>query len=315
MIEVYRRAARRCRSFNQLNALHIALDNRMTPLELMALREGQGRWFLLRTLLQRGRHLLQQALRRDDTVTTPDTQRDRWLRKLLDLYAQAANPQPEPYRRRKLSRHLKLYSADGERRDKTLLICFVGSSQRPFLPLPVFLQHVDAKRHDVLLVGYPRGKGLREGLPELAGTFEESIDKLRDVAQLDAYRRCVALGTSGGGTPALLTALRLGLPAALSAGGGSPTDKRWFAALGEDVGDVARRYAAALTRPPHVMLAFGVDAQKDVAAAEAFAQCVPADLRPISDARREVPHNVFQLLISRRRLRGFLESTVIPAPP
>jgi hypothetical protein len=313
MSACYRRAVRRCRSVNQVNALHIALENRMTPSELVALRREQGRWFALRTLLRRSRQLVPSSWRRADAGTAPAALRDEWLRKLHRFYTQAVKPQPEAFHRRKLSRHLKLYSAGGPRHDKTLLICFVGGSNRPFLPLPVFLQHLDASRTDVLLVGYPRGKGLRGGIPELGQSFEESVDKLRDVAAIDAYRRCVALGTSGGGTPAVLTALRLGLPAVLSAGGGSPTDRRWSAALGEDVGDLARRYAAASTQLPQVTLAFGVDAKEDIAAAEAFAECFPADLLPVRDGRRPVPHNIFALLLRRRRLQAFLESTVLPA--
>jgi hypothetical protein len=314
MIAGYRRAARRCRSANQVNALHIALENRMTPAELVALRAAQGPWFPLRTLLQRARHMLAQASRRGDAKMSPAALRDRWLRKLLVLYERSPEAQPQPYRRHKLSRHLRLYSAGGARHDKTLLICFVGSSQRPFIPVPVFLQHLDARRHDVLMVGYPRGKGLRQGLPELGSTLEETIDKLRGMVDLGTYRRCVALGTSGGGTPALLTALRLGLDGALSVGGGSPTDPRWSAALGEDVGDLARRYVQAATILPRVVLAYGVDAPKDVPAAQAFAQCLPVELRPVSDGRRTAPHNVFHLLLQRRQLRGFLEANVLQPP-
>ncbi len=314
MIELYRRAARRCRTVNQFNALHIALENRITPLELVALRDAQGPWFRLRTLLQSAWRLPYVALRRKD-ATSPGAQRDRWLRKLYRLYTQTAGPQPQPYRRRRLSRHLRLYSAGGAQHGRELLICFVGSSQRPFLPVPVFLQQLDAARTDVLLVGYPRGKGHRLGLPELGSSFEQSIDRLRVVADIDAYQRCVAIGTSGGGTPAVLTALRLGLSAALSVGGGSPTDPRWSAALGEDAGDLARRYAAASTSLPRVVLAYGVDAQKDVVAAQAFAECIAAELRPIGDDRRRTPHNVFYPLLQRHRLHGFLEANLMPLLP
>jgi hypothetical protein len=314
MTAYYRRAVRRCRTVNQFNALHIALENRMTPLELTAMRAEQGRWFALRMWLQRALRLLPPSWQRAQAEAAPAELRDEWLRKLYRFYTQAARPQPEPFRRRKLSRHLRLYSAGGTPQEKTLLMCFVGAAQRPGLPVPVFLQHLDASRTDVLLVGYPRGKGLRGGLPELAGSFEASIDKLRHLADIGAYRRCVALGTSGGGTPAVLAALRLGLPAALSAGGGGPTDRRWFAVLGEDVGDLARRYANAAADKPHLILAFGVDAEEDVKAAQAFAQCVPAELRPVRDGRRPAPHNIFALLLRRRRLRSFLESTVLPPP-
>lgn len=310
MIVGYRRAARRCRTLNQFNALHIALENRITPMELMALRAEQGPWFHLRRLQQRGKRLLRKVGLPGDDAMPPGELRDRWLREQLGLYRQSAKAQPEPYQRRRLSRHLRLYSAGGPRHDKNLLICFVGSSQRPFLPVPVFLQHVDAAVNDVLMVYYPRGKGHRHGLPELGSTLEQTIDKLRDIADIGAYRHCAAIGTSGGGTPAILTALRLGLPVALSAGGGSPNDQRWFAALGENAGDRARRYAQASTATSRVVLAFGVDQPKDVAAAQAFAECIPAELWPVSDRRRQVLHNVFAPLLKRRDLQGFLQSAV-----
>jgi len=315
MSTLYRRAARRCRSVNQFNALHIELENRMTPLELMALRGELGRWLRLRVRLRR---VLQRLLPLRQAAGVDDMAhvlREEWLEKLSHrLYARTPKPQPEPYRRRKLSRHLRLYSAGGARQDKTLLICFVGASNRPFLPTPVFLQHLDAARTDMLLVGYPRGNGVRRGLPELGCSFEETVDKLRGVAAIDSYRRCVTLGISGGGTPALLAALRLGLSAALSAGGGSPTDPRWFAALGEHAGDLARRYVAASASLPQVTLAFGADAERDAAAARAFAQCLPAELRPVHDDHRTVQHNIFSVLLRRGRLQSFLESTVLEAP-
>jgi len=315
MIDVYRRAARRCRTLNQFNALHIALENRITPLELMALRAAQGPWFHLRRLQQRGQRLLRKVGLSADDPMPPGELRDRWLREQLGLYRHSAKAQPEPYQRRRLSRHLRLYSAGGPRHDKNLLICFVGSSQRPFLPVPVFLQHVDAAANDVLMVGYPRGKGHRHGLPELGSTLEQTIDKLRDIADIHSYRHCAAIGTSGGGTPAILTALRLGLPVVLSAGGGSPSDPRWFAALGEEAGDRARHYAQAATVQPRVVLAFGIDQPKDVAAAQAFAACIPAELWPVSDGRLQVLHNVFSPLLKRRHLRGFLEAAMnVPSP-
>lgn len=311
MIAGYRRAARRCHTANQFNALHIALENRMTPLELSALRNEQGPWLVLRTLLWWALRLLPQYWRRAPDRSSPAALRDRWLRRLHRLYMRAAKPRPEPFQRRKLSRHVWLYSAGGSPQDKSLLISFVGSSQRPFLPVPVFLQVLDAARVDVLMMGYPRGKGLRGGLPGLGGTFEESIDRLDGLVGLAGYRRCVALGTSGGGTPAVLTALRLGLPAALSAGGGSPTDPRWSAALGEEVGDLAQRYAASAARLPHVVLAHGTGAKKDEEAARAFARRIRAEVRTVDDGPRPVPHNIFAPLLKGRRLQGFLESTLL----
>jgi len=38
---------------------------------------------------------------------------------------------------------------------------------------------------------------------------------------------------------------------------------------------------------------------------------VPAELRPVGDRRQHAPHNLFQPLLRRRRLRGFLESNVM----
>jgi hypothetical protein len=107
--------------------------------------------------------------------------------------------------------------------------------------------------------------------------------------------------------------LRLGLQSVLSAGGGGPTDKRWAAELGEDVGELAQRYAGALAAAPRVVLAFGADEPNDVISARAFAQRIPAALVPVSDGRQRVPHNVLQVLLRQHRLQEFLQANLLRA--
>jgi hypothetical protein len=59
------------------------------------------------------------------------------------------------------------------------------------------------------------------------------------------------------------------------------------------------------------VLAYGADEPNDVASAQAFAQRVPAQLVPVRDGRRRVPHNVFQLLLRRSRLEDFLQVNLL----
>ena len=187
----YRRAARHCRSVNRVNALHIALENRMTPPELVALHAAQGRWFGLRMWLQRAWRLLPAAWRRADAGTAPEALRDEWLRKLHRFYTQAVKPTPEPFRRRKLSRHLRLYSAGGPRHDKTLLMCFVGGSNRPFLPLPVFLQHLDAALSHFDF-------GLAVGVPPYAVRATGGVDAdVFDIAEVVETKERVSFAKAG----------------------------------------------------------------------------------------------------------------------
>jgi hypothetical protein len=188
---------------------------------------------------------------------------------------------------------------------------FTGSSARLLMPTSVFLQHLDARRTDLVLIRYPAGQGFSRGIPGLAEGFGGSVERLRTLVRVDEYAACATLGTSGGGLAALMTAMQLGAAAALSVGGRGPDEPRWHEALGTSAGAALQEHAGRLAGTPRVFLAFGRDHAADKAAAEAMARVVPARLVEIVDPRGKVGHNALLPPLLRGELRTLLESTVL----
>jgi hypothetical protein len=299
--------------------LHIALDNRMTPQQavalhdaLMATRGWRSEWTFLPTkLIARTRQRWPQWFGAAGRGAQRAYEQRRWLHKLKAMLDQGAKARPEPFVRTRLHPAIHLYSAGGDRAGKTVVLGFTGSSARLLMPTSVFLQHLDARTTDLVLIRYPAGQGFSRGIPGLAGGFGASVERLRTLIRIDEYAASVTLGTSGGGLAALMTAMQLGAAAAMSVGGRGPDEPRWREALGTSVGAVLQEHARQLAGPPHVFLVFGRDHAADKAAAEAMARVVPARLVEIVDPRGKVGHNALLPPLLRGELRTLLESTVL----
>jgi len=299
MIDFYNRLVRGCKTHNQLNKLHIDLENRMTPLELEALRSE----------LSPARHTWE-TLFRGRRTTDPSPTQELWVQNLHHLAANSGKPCPEPFVRYRLRRRVTLFTAGGSRSGKTLAICFSGRAQRMMMPLPVFLQNIDSTQVDVAFMHDPTRNSYRLGIGGVADNLEASIDKLKDILRIEDYRSVVSIGTSGGGVPAVMSALRLNLDAALSVGGNHPDDPRWITADGTGLREIFRRHVDAAKGKPAIFLAFGSDCLKDKEAAEAFASVVPGRPVTISVPNDKVEHNALYPVARRGGLARLLESTV-----
>ena len=320
MIRAYRRAATRCRSVNQLNALHIALDNRMTPAEAWALREalqGAGGWggalgFWPTKLMARASMRWPGLLERFGSGARHAYEQRRWARRLGDLLDRSGKARAEPFRRQRVHAGVALYCSDGPPAERTMLLCFTGLSMRPMMPTPVFLQHVEATTTDVVVVRYPRSGGYAGGLPGLGIDFAASIRHLADRVGLDRYARTLAVGTSAGGLAALLAATELALDGALVAGALSPDDPRWRAALGCSVTERLRRSARS-GAVPQVTLLHGAGHAVDAASAAAIADVLPCTRVAVTDPAGPVGHNPLVPLLMRGELARVLhEATRLP---
>lgn len=295
MIERYLRRIAECRTLNELNAARIRMNNAMTPIEAYELyRIVQAGWGVPEAGI--GVDKAQQitgALRRDTT------------RIVGDIVA-AGKPAPEPFGRRRLVKgSLSVYSDGTKRSGKTLLIGFTGNAARLMMPLPIFLQHLDAASVDLALLTDLARDGYRGGIEGIGSGIEGMIAELPRVLETQHYSRIAIIGTSGGGLPALLTGLKLKVPRVLSVGGNGPDDPRWEGVVAKS----ARELIAAAAKDAletRVTLAFGAQSPRDRAAAEAMASVVPATLVPVADPRAEVKHVALYPLVGQGRLAGFL---------
>lgn len=284
MIGPYLRLRRRCQTVNQLNRLHIALENRLLPLQLQSL------------------HKVLQSVGPDALG---------WTERLLAMARRSGKARPEPYERACLRPSLTLYRSAGEAGGaRMLLICWTGAARRMMMPLPVFLQHLDAATVDVLLLRYPLGEGYRRGVPDLGPDIASTIDRVAQHVVPGRYARVAAMGVSGGGLPALLTGLRLGLDTVLAVGAGHPADPRWTEALGQEAEALLARWAGQARRLPRITLAHGADSPADTAAARALAELLPAQRMAVSSDQGPVGHVALAPLLEQGRLRGFLEQAL-----
>lgn len=322
MIDLVRRLLARARTVNEINQVHIALGNRITPCELHALREAMGPqsavWNApLVTTLSRRRGTLAQALRRLRPATALPAETHAWADELAGMAAKSGRAAPEPFRRRRVRPHVVGYSDGGPPGAKTLVLCFTGKSRRLFMPMPVFLQHLPAGRFDLHVLCDPSRNGYRRGLAGVAGGFSGLVDEIGRTLDRGAYRSVVAFGSSGGGIPALVTALRLGLDRGISVGGRSPVDRRWEAACTGGaralIADAARRAAA----PVPLLLVHGADSAPDAAAVGDVTDLVPATTVAVcGEPGEEVGHNALLPLLRQSRLAAFLAAALDgDAPP
>lgn len=330
MIAVYARQLGRCRTINELNRLNILLENRMTPIEVALLdsvlpprprhrgpiRKVITQWCYdslprhVRTRINKVRRKLPQHLL--PTLTNDDIARaaHAWVGRMHDLVALSGKPQPEPYVRTRLAREMAVYKGPGARQDKTLLILFAGNAQRVMLPLPVFLQHLDARQTDVVLLRDPQRTAYRHGLWGVAPTLDGLADALPAWTHAREYRAIEVLGTSGGGLPAVMVALQLGAAAVVSVGGNGPDDARWIRHGGIPPRERLQQLRAGPGHAVSVTLAYGAQSPRDETAARELAALIDAVCLPVSDADRPVGHGALFPLAQRGRLAEFLDTAL-----
>jgi len=292
---IYRRRIDRCHTVNQLNRVHIAVENYMTPTEV---------------------HHFSAALGRD----VADSPSHRWIAHIV-----AAMPVNKPreleFERRSLCKGATWYTANaGSTDQKTLIICFSGHFHRPMVPIPWLLDCLNPAVYDVVVLRDFARLYYASGIPGLGTDFFATLSNLR--AQIDpgAYRNAMSLGTSGGGLLALLAAIQLRLPRGISV---SAQDMQKVTAKLNELGVSAAPYAALLaSRPspfPELILVCGGNNTTDLLAASALQAFVPSQVWKV---RNCADHAVLAWQLARGTLPAHLaeilgqslEHAVSPAP-
>lgn len=302
-LSLYRRLAPGRQTANMLNALHIALENRMTPTEAAEIAAAFA-----------------DAEPSDMPVRPEFAERVRKFATDQARYLSTARkPVPEPFIRRRLGqRMLFLSGAELPVEKRTLILCFAGRSDRLNMPLPAFLQHLDASKTDVAVVLMPR-KGdpdaFRRGFGGLGENLLSCIDSLGDLLRLHSYRRTLAFGTSGGGLPAVMAGLRFGLPRVLASAPTDPFDPRWNGKGGEALPEILRRLFDALpaASQPVIDVTYAPNHPVDRTAAEALGRILPVrhfHIR-LQDDSKGVPHMVLGYAMLAGQLGAVLGKTLL----
>jgi hypothetical protein len=173
----YLKLASRCETVNMFNRLHIDLENICSPLEIVE--------------IQKAKH--------------GEPTRE-WLDHLLS-WAPTLFETPQRYKRRAISWPMMLYEdPEQDVHEKSLLVAFADDTRRLMLPISVFLQYVDSRYWDVVVLKR-RLFSYLHGLDEVSTDFHGVIERVENAVSPTQYRRVITLGTSGGGFPALWAAM------------------------------------------------------------------------------------------------------------
>lgn len=297
MIEAYFQRVAGCRTLNQINAVHIAMTNVMTPMEALAVRDrlAGGSWmFPAENVGADGSASLTAMLATH-------------MEKIVGDFVEAGKERAEVFQRVPVARDVWLFTRGGERSGKTLIIAFTGNADRLMMPTPTFMQHLDADAVDVLMLVDRSKEGYRRGLGGIAESIEGLILALPRLGETQRYRRIVTAGTSGGGLPAVLAGLKLGVDAVMAVGCRSPHAGRWQDLPGVGLGGAELLVAwHGETAAKGISIVHGAQHAQDAAAAEEIAKLVPARVVPVSVTGVEVQHNALYPLVRAGRFSPFL---------
>lgn len=198
MVDAYLAELARCTTANQLARFHITIENAYAPAEIGALIDG----------LRRRRAAVPEGVVQWMAVTEAMLLRDR--------------PRYEPYVRHAVAAGATIYAAPGtddERAARTLVVAFSGDANRLMMPIALFLQHLPAASHEVLLLVDRTRRFYLGGAAGVGDDMPSMVRGIERVARPTRFRRAVSFGTSAGGLAALWTGIALGFPRAVSVGG------------------------------------------------------------------------------------------------
>lgn len=284
-------------SLNEVNQMHIALANSLTPTEIVFLHGNlftskhkppklrPGCRFTLEQLKEAGR---------------------QWIDQHRAVLAEIGKPRIELFRRYELHDAVVLFSTDRKSPRRNLVVSLTGANQRLMMPISTYLQNFDGKTTDILYVRDSSRLGYRGGIPNLAGDMTEIGAALTQLIDFAPYRRKVAVGVSAGGLPSLVMALRLGLDAVLVCGGSSP-ERGQFEEPGKPRFPDRLRAWRAGSPATRVVVGYGAQDEKDEVAAAEIAACVEgAEVERIALDGVEVKHNFVYKLSAAGLLPAFM---------
>jgi hypothetical protein len=178
----YLNLASRCKSVNMFNRLHIELANICAPLEIVEIGN------------------IKKSKRPRAT--------NEWLNN-FSWWAPDLMINPQRFRRRAILWAVMLYhDPEWNGCDKNLLVAFADDARRLMLPISVFLQYIDSRMWDVLVLKRGERSHLH-GLDEMSSDFFGVVERVKSAVSPAQYRRVITIGTSGGGFPAIWAAILL----------------------------------------------------------------------------------------------------------
>lgn len=275
------------RTVNDLNRIHVAFGNTMTPIEVLQLEE---------TLFVDGVHQAP-PLRDDRTFTNEELRRScrAWIEEQRADLKRVGKAEAEPFLRRDIRQRVTLYHDGGSPQGRTLLMAFPGANHRLMMPIPTLLQNLPAKTVDVLMIRDGTRSGYTSGLDGLAPSIEHLGNAIPTILDIRGYDRLVGLGVSAGGLPIIMVALQLDFDAVLACGPSSPSRPNWQRPGIPSPVETLRK-AAVDGRNRRITIAYGAQSEVDRDAAIEIAGHISVEPVEVSVSDFEVKHNVLHPL-------------------
>jgi hypothetical protein len=214
----------------------------------------------------------------------------------------------QPFTARPLAPDVVLYQGAASPAGRNLLVAFTGRKNRLMMPLPLFLQVLDAATWDVLILRDRSVMQFRNGVFGLATSFPELAGRIATLAA--GYRARVAIGTSLGALAAIRLALLIPDMRGISVGGRPANDNGGILA-GERPAPAFDPICACLPPARRDLLYFyGEEHELDAVAARHCAALSGGVTMPLAGHDR---HFVLWELHQAGRLGLFLQTVLDPA--
>ena len=291
-IRLFQRAFRGCRTVAHMNRLLEHFEGRLTPVELTLLADWLKRGWLLPR----------------ETPPKFGAALSEWLERIQGWMRGSDKAELEPFQACRIRPAARYFTGPGMRAEKTLLICFaVHSSWRLWMPQAVFLQHVDAGKYDVLVLGDLWDTAFRSGVPQMGSTVVEFARSVASLELVSEYGRVRAMGCSAGAYPALLTGRLAGAEATFCISGRFPSE-RYMSTL---VKMYFNSWVSSLrNRRARTLFVHVAVKRRDTAYARRLAWVAGGSRLKIELPEQLAYHEFIEPLVEHGELRLFLERTL-----
>lgn len=292
VVRLFLRVLPFCSCVAHLNKVLESLSWRLTPEEFMALEDWHQNADLLPDTWPEAYH---QAL-------------TNWLTRLGRLMSGSGKTAAEKYQCQRLRPSVRLFKGEGERRDKTLLVCFAARGGHTIgVPNAVLLQHAESTRHDVLVISEPLAQSYWLGVPHIGSSVVAIMCWLHSLPWVREYADLRTVGSSAGGYPAVLAGSLLGASRAVSIAGRFHRPNKHPLRFVQRVFYLLQarmRYAA-----PKVALYYAKDSRRDRRFAKIVSVLTGGRAKALHFNDRKV-HHVLAVLAEQGSLSAFLREVL-----
>ena len=279
MIDEFLRRFAQCGSRKCRFSVRKWADERMTPLEMAALRERV--------------HDLPPDLR-------------PWLSRFENL-PKARATVPQAYRAQEVAPGICLYTGERSPAErKALILAFSGGALLLLVPIAFLLQFIPSSRFDIVVLQDSGLAHYARGIPPYAHSFPALLRGLDVDLGFSAYEALYTCGSSMGGFPALRAGILTNARRAVSLGGRLAWHVRRLQGDGGSVLPAFDPLCECMRRKDtDLVCVYGADHEVDRDHAERLSRAYPARRLPI---RGVGSHNTIFELAKAGRLQGFLDA-------